>query len=399
MALGSAGPASAHRRVRNVLGHLAAQPTSAAEPEELAEYSVVYTDRSLNHMGPKFKKVMCDVSRTLKSTYNAEAAVIIPGSGSYGMEAVARAFGMGEKCIVIRNGYFSFRWSQIFEVAQPSKEIVLCARPIEEGPSPQYAPPPLAEVQATIREERPAAVFAPNVETSAGMILPDDYIRGVAEATHEVGGFFILDCIASGCIWIDMQALGVDVVISAPQKSWSGPACAGLVMLSQAAKERVTKSKSTSFCVDLRKWLEIMAAYEAGGQAYHTTMPTDAIASLRDTQREMIDYGLERLRQDQFTLGNSMRSMLSKHGYKSVAAEGFGAPGVVVSYTSDEGVKSGTKFTAQGVQISPGVPLMLDDFTKSPAYSSFRLGLFGVVKLSNIERTVDVLEKHLIALA
>jgi aspartate aminotransferase-like enzyme len=189
------------------------------DPDGLIEYSVVYTDRSLNHMSKAFQRVMNDISSTLKQVYNAHAVAIVPGSGTFGMEAVARQLATGQKCLVIRNGWFSYRWTQILEMGDiPSSVQVLKARPVEAGHQAALAPAPIAEVLATIQAEKPQVVFAPHVETASGMLLPDDYLRAVADAVHAVGGLFVLDCIASGALWVDMQACGIDVLISAPQK-------------------------------------------------------------------------------------------------------------------------------------------------------------------------------------
>ena len=356
------------------------------DPDGLLEYSVVYTDRALNHMSGSFQQVMNDISRTLKQVYNAHSVVVVPGSVTFGMEAVARQFGNDQKCLVIRNGYFSFRWSQIFEMGGiPSEEIVLKARMIEDGPQAAFAPCPIEEVVATIEAEKPAVVFAPHVETSAGMILPDDYIRAAADATHSVGGLFVLDCIASGTIWVDMEACGVDVLISAPQKGWSGSPCSALVMLSALGRERIDSTTNTSFACDLKKWLQIMEKYESGGHAYHTTMPTDALRSFRDVMDETEEYGFARVKAQQEELGTKIRGALEAKGIKSVAAAGFQAPGVVVSYTTDSDIHNGKKFMAHGMQIAAGVPLKVDE----PAdFKTFRLGLFGLDKLQNVDRTV-----------
>jgi aspartate aminotransferase-like enzyme len=347
-------------------------------------------------MSVKFQQVMIDISNTLKSLYQAQHVAVIPGSGTYAMEAVARQFGSSKKCLVIRNGYFSYRWSQIFETCSiPSEEIVLKARPIEDGPQPRYAPVPIDEVVATILRERPAVAFAPHVETSSGMILPDSYIKAVGDAVHSVGGLFVLDCIASGCIWVNMTLLSVDVIISAPQKGFSSPPCAGLVMLSEAAKAKAEVSNSNSFAIDLRKWMGIMAAYENNGHMYHTTMPTDSLKIFRDALLESAAYGFDRLKQETAELGLAVRSLMSSRGVKFVAAEDFWAPSVIVSYTDDMDIKNGTKFAHAGMQIAAGVPLMVDDFTQSADYKSFRLGLFGLPKVQNIPRTVSLLEETL----
>ncbi len=363
------------------------------DPEGLLEYSVVFTDRSLNHMSRSFQAVMNDISETLKKVYGAEAVAVVPGGGTSAMEAVARQFATGMKCLVIRNGWFSFRWTQIFEMGGiPSATTVLKARPIDDSEHPSFMPAPVEEVVATIEAERPDMVFAPHVETSSGMILPDDYLRSVADAVHGVGGMFVLDCIASGAIWVDMKVSGVDVLISAPQKGWSSSPCAGLVMLNSVALERLKSTTSTSFAGDLRKWLEIMQAYEKGGHAYHATMPTDALARFRDTMKETEAYGFSKVRGEQKELGDKVRALLVDKGIKSVAAEGFQAPGVVVSYTDDAGIQDGKKFAEAGLQIAAGVPLRCDE---SETFQTFRLGLFGLDKLHNVDRTVELLNRGL----
>ena len=363
------------------------------DPEGLLEYSVVFTDRSLNHMSRSFQAVMNDISETLKKVYGAEAVAVVPGGGTSAMEAVARQFATDTKCLVIRNGWFSFRWTQIFEMGDiPSASTVLKARPIDDSEHPSFMPPPVEEVVATIEAERPDIVFAPHVETSSGMILPDDYLRSVADAVHGVGGMFVLDCIASGAIWVDMKVSGVDVLISAPQKGWSSSPCAGLVMLNSVALERLKSTTSTSFAGDLRKWLEIMQAYEKGGHAYHATMPTDALARFRDTMKETEAYGFSKVRGEQQELGDKVRALLVGKGIKSVAAEGVQAPGVVVSYTDDAGIQDGKKFAEAGLQIAAGVPLRCDE---PETFQTFRLGLFGLDKLHNVGRTVEFLNRGL----
>ena len=363
------------------------------DPEGLLEYSVVFTDRSLNHMSQSFQAVMNDISETLKKVYGAEAVAVVPGGGTSAMEAVARQFATDTRCLVIRNGWFSFRWTQIFEMGDiPSASTVLKARPIDDSEHPSFMPPPVEEVVATIEAERPGIVFAPHVETSSGMILPDGYLRSVADAVHSVGGMFVLDCIASGAIWVDMEVSGVDVLISAPQKGWSSSPCAGLVMLNSVALERLKSTTSTSFAGDLRKWLEIMQAYEKGGHAYHATMPTDALARFRDTMKETEAYGFSKVREEQQELGDKVRALLVGKGIKSVAAEGFQAPGVVVSYTDDAGIQDGKKFAEAGLQIAAGVPLRCDE---PETFQTFRLGLFGLDKLHNVGRTVEFLDRGL----
>jgi aspartate aminotransferase-like enzyme len=363
------------------------------DPDGLLEYSVVYTDRALNHMSQSFQQTMKDISGSLKQVYNAQATVIVPGSGTFGMEAVARQFATGKNCLVIRNGWFSFRWTQIFEMGHiPAKSTVLMARPVDDSPQPAFAPMPIDQVVAAIKAEKPDVVFAPHVETSAGLILPDDYIRAVTAAVHEVGGIFVLDCIASGTIWVDMKACGVDVLISAPQKGWSGSPCCGLVMLSDRAVERLETTNSTSFACDLKKWWQIMQAYENGGHAYHATLPTDGLTVFRDLINETGAFGFEQARQMQQELGDRVRASLRSKGIKSVAATGFEAPGVIVSYTDNAEIQSGKKFMLAGVQIAGGVPLRCNE---PEPFQTFRIGLFGLDKLKNVDRTVANLENVL----
>ncbi len=366
------------------------------DPDGLLEYSVVYTDRALNHMSRRFQGVMRDVSATLKQVYAAQAAVVVPGSGSTGMEAVARQFATGRKVLIIRNGWFSYRWSQIFEMGGiPAATTVLKARMVSPAHQAPFAPPPLDEVVATIRSAKPDLVFAPHVETSAGMLLPDDYLTAVAAAVHEHGGLFVLDCIASGAIWVDMAATGVDVLVSAPQKGWSGPPCCGLVMLGARALARIEATTSTSFSLDLKKWLQIMQTYESGGHAYHATLPTDGLARLRDVMQELAAFGFDRAKVAQQQLGDRVRALLAHEGIASVAASGFQSPGVVVSYTDDVEWHSGRAFAALGLQIAAGVPLAVNE----PAdFRTFRIGLFGLDKLMHVDRTVENLDRALSAL-
>jgi aspartate aminotransferase-like enzyme len=363
------------------------------DPDGLLEFSVVYTDRALNHMSKRFQGVMNDISTILKSVYNAPAVALVPGSGTFGMEAVARQFATNKRVLVIRNGWFSYRWTQIMDMGQiPASATVLKARPTSDEPQAPWVPCPIDQVVATIRAERPDVVFAPHVETASGMILPDTYLRAVADAVHAVGGLLVLDCIASGALWVDMQATGVDVLISAPQKGWSGsPACA-MVMLSARARAAIDATTSTSFACDLKKWLQIMEAYEKGGHAYHTTLPTDALARLRDVMQETQAYGFEKVRQEQIELGARVRALFERRGIRSVAAEGYKAPGVVVSHTQDTGVHNSQKFLALGLQTAAGVPLQCDE---PPGFMTFRVGLFGLEKLHHIDRSVDHLAQAL----
>jgi len=366
------------------------------DPDGLLEYSVVFTDRALNHMSQAFQDVMRDISATLRTAYNPGGdggVAVVPGGGTYAMEAVARQLATGGKVLVLRNGWFSYRWTQIFEAGKiPAESFVLKARTVERARQAAFAPVPLEEAVAVIEAERPDVVFAPHVETASGMILPDDYMTAIAAAVHKAGGLFVLDCIASGTVWVDMQAVGVDVLISAPQKGWSASPCSGLVMLSKAAKERVKATASTSFACDLKKWLEIMEAYENGGHAYHATMPTDALRGFRDAMKETEAAGFAKAKDAQLELGRRVRQLFARRGFKSVAAEGFGAPGVVVCYTDDPGIKSGAKFIAAGLQTAAGVPLMCDE---PDDFQSFRIGLFGLDKLADIDRTVGNLERAL----
>lgn len=367
------------------------------DPDGLLEYSVVYTDRAVNHMSQRFQGVMRDISRTLKQVYNAHSAIVMPGSGTFGMEAVARQFATDANCMVLRNGWFSFRWTQILDTGRIAADTTIVkARTVEAGSQAAFAPAPIDEVVSLIREKKPAVVFAPHVETASGIMLPTEYMRQVSDAVHEVGGLFVLDCIASGTIWVDMEATGTDILISAPQKGWSGSAGCAFIMLSKLARERIESTQSTSFACDLRKWLQIMEAYEQGNVAYHTTMPTDALTVLRDTMKETEDYGFDKVRDEQQQLGDRVRALLAERGFKSVAAKGYEAPGVVVAYTTDDGIQSSKKFVEAGLQTAAGVPLQCDE---GPEFKTFRIGLFGLDKLHNIERTVDNLTKALDKLA
>ncbi|MBI5257865.1 MAG: alanine--glyoxylate aminotransferase family protein [Burkholderiales bacterium] len=360
------------------------------DPDGLLEYSVVFTDRAVNHMSQKFQQVMRDISGVLKDTYAARSVAVVPGGGTFGMEAVARQFAGGKKVLVLRNGWFSYRWTQIFDMGRiPAEQTVLKARPTGPGRQMPYAPAPIDEVVATIRAQKPDLVFAPHVETAAGMILPDDYLRAVADAVHEHGGLFVLDCIASGAIWVNMQATGVDLLISAPQKGWTGsPGCA-YVMLSERARTAIDATTSSSFAADLKKWLQIMETYEGGGHAYHATMPTDVLTRNRDVMLETRALGFETLRAQQWELGRRVRALMAEKGLRSVAAEGFQAPGVVVSYTEVDGLHNAKAFIAEGLQTAAGVPLQCDE----PAdFKTFRVGLFGLDKLQHIDRAVANLD-------
>lgn len=363
------------------------------DPEGLLEFSVVYTDRSLNHMSQRFVHVMQDILATLKEVYSARTAIVLPGSGTFGMEAVARQFANREKVLIVRNGWFSYRWTQIFEEGGLGGGAIVCkARRQDEGSQAPWAPCPAEEVAQAIRTEKPKVVFAPHVETASGIMLSDDYIRTVSHAAHETGALFVLDCVASGAMWVNMQATGVDVLISAPQKGWSSSPCCAMVMLSERARTAIESTKSSSFSCDLKKWMQIAEGYEKGQHAYHTTMPTDALVQLRDVMLETRDYGFERVRAEQVELGAKVRALLEGRGFPSVAAEGWKAPGVVVSYTQDAGIQSGKKFLDVGLQAAAGVPLQCDE---GPDFKTFRIGLFGLEKWHNVERTVGHLRAAL----
>ena len=356
------------------------------DPDGLLEFSVVYTDRALNHMSRSFQGVMLEISSILKEVYNAHSSVLVPGSGTYGMEAVARQFATGKHVLVIRNGWFSYRWTQIFDMGSiPASHTVLKARQASKGAQEPWAPAPIDEVTAAIAKEKPALVFAPHVETSSGMMLPDGYLRAVSDAVHAVGGLFVLDCIASGAMWVDMQATGVDVLISAPQKGWSSSPCCAMVMLSERARRAIDATTSSSFACDLKKWLQIMETYEKGGHAYHATLPTDALSRLAAVMKETRAYGFARVKAEQELLGKKVRTLFESRGLPSVAAEGFKAPGVVVSYTTDADIQSGKKFLSEGLQTAAGVPLQCDE---GADFKTFRVGLFGLDKWHNVDRTV-----------
>lgn len=363
---------------------------SPVDPGGLEEFSVVFTDRSLNHMAQNYQQVMRDIASGLKEVYSAHGVAVVPGGGTYAMEAVARQFASKRRVLVIRNGWFSYRWSQILETGSIASEIeVHKAAPVAAGSRQPFAPAAVDAVVARIHAFRPEVVFAPHVETSAGIMLPDSYLQAVAEAAHAVGALFVLDCIASGAIWVDMEAIGVDVLISAPQKGWSASPCAGLVMLSSRAETRLAETESSSFACDLKKWRSIMQSYEAGGHAYHATMPTDGLRQFRDAMVETRAFGLERARDAQFELGRKVRKMLDDMDFPSVAAAGFEAPGVVVCFTDDPALQNGSRLAAAGTQIAAGVALACDE----PAdFRTFRIGLFGLDKLADVDATIARLQ-------
>ena len=367
------------------------------DPDGLLEFSVVYTDRALNHMSQRFQGVMRDISRMLKEVYQADSVALIPGSGTFGMESVARQFAADKAVMVVRNGWFSYRWTQIFDMGRiPSSHTVLKAKRVADASQAAWAPAPIEEVTAAIARDKPAVVFAPHVETSAGMMLPDAYLRALSDAVHAYGGLLVLDCVASGAMWVDMRATGVDVLISAPQKGWSSSPCCAMVMMSKHARQAIEQTQSTTYSMDLRKWLQVMETYEAGGHVYHTTLPTDALVRLREVMLETEAYGFAKVRQEQIELGRQVRQLLVQAGYPSVAAPGFEAPGVVVSYTTDPDIQSSKKFLAAGLQTAAGVPLQCDE----PAdFRTFRIGLFGLEKWHHVDRTVSHVRAALAQLA
>lgn len=368
-------------------------PHDDIDPGGLLEYSVVFTDRSLNHMSERFVQVMRDIVGILRSAYRAHSVAIVPGGGTYAMEAVARQLATGSRCLVVRNGLFSYRWSQILEAGGISSEVTVCsARPVDQVHQAPWRPTPVDEVVATIREQRPDVVFAPHVETSAGMLLPDAYVRSLADAVHEVGGLLVLDCIASGALWADMGELGVDVLISAPQKGWSGSPCAGYVMLSEAGRLAVESRISSSFSMDLGTWLSIADDYQQGKTPYHATMPTGTLAHNARLMIETRDRGFENLRAAQVELGGRVRALLAARGLPSVAAGDVAAASVVVVHTDDEGLRTGARFKQVGLQIAAGVPLKCGE---PESFSTFRIGLFGLDKLRDVDGTVTRLEAGL----
>ena len=363
------------------------------DPDGLLEYSVVFSDRSLNSMSAAFGDVMRDISRIMRNAYSAASVAVVPGGGTYGMEAIARQFVRDANVMVIRNGWFSYRWSQIIDAGGlASNTTVLAARQLADETDAPFAPLPLDDILAKIRAEKPDIVFCPHVETSAGLMVPDDFIAAVTECVHEHGGMFVLDCVASGTVFVNLEDTGVDVLLTAPQKGWSASPCAALVMMSPRARARLDETTSSSFANDLKKWTQIMETYEGGAHAYHATMPTDALRHFRDALIEAEAFGLEALKAAQVRLGQQVRKLLGRYQYKSVAAEGFEAPSVVVCFAPSAEIKTGKAFAEQGLQIAAGVPL---ECGERDDYASFRIGLFGLDKLSDPDRTVAHLETAL----
>ncbi|ELA09580.1 Serine-pyruvate aminotransferase/ aspartate aminotransferase-like protein [Moraxella macacae 0408225] len=369
---------------------------SDIDPDGLLEFSVVYTDRALNHMSKQFQQVMNDLSQNLKDVYHAYAVAMIPGGGTFAMEAVARQLATDKKCLILRHGWFSYRWTQILQTDKISDDITVITaktKPCQQNPqTPIFIPTPIDEVTDIIHQQKPQIVFAPHVETASGIMLSDDYIRTLADAVHKVGGLLVIDGIASGCVWLDMQDLGIDVLLSAPQKGWSSTPCAGLVMLSKQAVCALDNTVSTSFSLDLKQWLNIMQAFENGGHAYHATMPTDSLKILRDTLNEAKQIGFAKLKSAQIELGEKVRELLEQHGYQSICDKNDQAFGVIVCYTDRDDIHKGVAFLQQGVQIASGVPLKVgepDDF------KTFRVGLFGLDKLKDVDATVARLKTAL----
>lgn len=368
-------------------------PHNDIDPDGLLEYSVVFTDRSLNHMSARFTTVMQEIRDILIETYDAETVAVVPGGGSYAMEAVARQLVTGKRTLIVRNGLFSFRWSQIIDTGRITDDVtVLKARQTGDEPTAPWIPAPIEDVTAAIRRERPEVVIAPHVETAAGIQLTDSYITAMADAAHEVGALVVLDCVASGASWVSMTDTGVDVLVSAPQKGWSGTPCAGYVMLSPAGRDAVKRTTSTSFAVDLKKWLFITDEYGEGRTPYHATLPTDGLAHNAALMAEARDRGLENLRAAQIDLGTKVRALLEERGISPICTGEFAAPSVVVAYTDDPDVKSGAKFKQAGVQVAGGVPLQCGE---PESFSTFRLGLFGLDKLGDVDGTVDRLRTAL----
>ena len=148
------------------------------DPDGLLEYSVVFSDRSLNSMSATFGDVMRDISRIMRNAYGAASVAVVPGGGTYGMEAIARQFVQKSRVMVIRNGWFSYRWSQIIEAGglAESTTVLAAGQTADETDAP-FAPQPLDDILARIREEKPDIVFCPHVETSAGLMVPDSFHR------------------------------------------------------------------------------------------------------------------------------------------------------------------------------------------------------------------------------
>lgn len=361
-------------------------PHADIDPDGLLEYSVVFTDRSLNHMSAKFIGVMQQTLEILCEAYGADSAALVNGGGSYAMESVARHLATGRRVLVVRNGLFSYRWSQILETGGIADDVTVClARPDSDDPQAAWSPAPIDEVVAAIRARRPDVVFAPHVETAAGIVLTDEYVRALADVVHEVGGVLVLDCIASGAMWVDMRDLGVDVLLSAPQKGWSGTPGVGFVMLGERGRDAVASAAPNSFALDLGRWLAISDAYRDGTASYHATMPTDSIAHNLAMMIETRERGFAALRDAQIELGARVRQLLAEHGMPSVAASDFAASSVVVVHTDDPAMRTGARLREQGLQVAAGVPLHCDE---PDSFSTFRIGLFGLDKLADVDGTV-----------
>ena len=363
------------------------------DPDGLLEFSVVFSDRSLNSMSAVFGDVMRDISRILKKAYNAKSIAVVPGGGTYGMEAIARQFASNKSTLIIRNGWFSYRWSQILDTGDIAKsQTIIKASQLSDAPTAAFAPASVDKIKDEIALQKPDIVFCPHVETSAGILVPDDFIKEIAAAVHGVGGLFVLDCVASGTLFVDMEATGIDVLLTAPQKGWSASPCAAAVLMSERGREVLNDTKSSSFANDLKKWTEIMEIYESGKHAYHATMPTDSLRLFRNALLETEAFGLDAIKNAQIELGRRCREVLERFGYQSVAAKDFKAPSVIVSYTDDIDIKTGKKFMQAGMQVAAGVPL---ECGEPEGFSTFRIGLFGLDKLTDINRTVANLENTL----
>ena len=361
--------------------------------KQLQEFSVVYTDRAVNHMSQEFQQAMRDLSTLFKTVYHAEEVILIPGSGTTAMEAVARQFAREKKCLCLRNGFFNFRWSQIFAQGHiPNEEFVLKAHALSREKKASFLPPSLEEVNKCILEKTPNLVFATHVETSSGIMLSDEYIAAIAEKIHSMNGYLVLDCVASGARWIDMQALGVDILITAPQKCWSAPPSCGIVLLNKTIGSQLSHTTSDSFDLDLNQWLNIMRAYEQGKFAYYATMPTNALIALRNSMLEAQKIGFSYLKDRQLELGTKVRSLFKSKGFISVAEEQVASPSIAVYYTDDPTIQNGQKWQEYGIQISSGVPLKCGE---QEPFQTFRIGLLGWDKLNHIDQTVDTLKETL----
>lgn len=368
-------------------------PRPEVDADGLLEYSVVYTDRALNHLSARFARAMADVDEVLRQAHGAHTVAVVPGGGTCGMESVARQFATGRRCLVLRNGFFSFRWSQILEQGRIASSIAVCpASRVDAGRQAAWAPMPAEEVASRILAERPGVVFAPHVETSAGLVLPDDHLRAVSDAVRATDGLFVLDVVASGSTLVEMDAVGADVLVAAPQKGWSGSPGMGFVLLNERARARLDETTSSSFALDLARWVAIAEGYRQGRPGYHATLPTDALAHNAAALLETRSAGFDLLADRQAELGRRVRAMFAERGWPSVAAPGFEASSVVVSYTDDPELRSGAALRRVGIQSAAGVPLMCGE---PEGFSTFRVGLFGLDKLADVDGAAARLEEAL----